>query len=124
MKINNPINSNEKNTTFLVQVFTGIKENFKNRLASAIVIGATALISITGTYILGALAFQYRAADEIFSIKAEVQDIKDGQKRLTDSLGTDLKDNTDALKELKIVNDALEKRVDRMDNKLDQILLK
>ncbi|MGV8142962.1 MAG: hypothetical protein ACP5NS_05015 [Candidatus Pacearchaeota archaeon] len=121
---NKPINSNEKQTTFLVQVFAGIKENFKNRIASTVIIGVTALISVTGTYILGALAFQYRAADEIFSIKAEVQDIKDEQKRLTDNLGNDLKDNTDALKELRITNDALEKRVDRMDNKLDQVLLK
>lgn len=124
MKSHELIQKDEKNTTFLVQVFTGIKENFKNRVASAIVIGITAVVSIITTYILGALAFQYRAADEIFSIKAEVADIKEEQKRITDNLGTDLKDNTDALRELQITNQELEKRVDRMDNKLDQILLK
>lgn len=124
MKPINKSKSSERENMFLVQILTGIKENFKNRIASAIVIGTTAIISIVSSYVLGALAFQYRAADEIFSIKAEVADIKEEQKRITDSLGKDLKDNTDALKELQITNQELEKRVDRMDNKLDQLLLK
>lgn len=116
--------SNEIRTSFVIQLFTGIKENFKNRLASSIVIVTTAVISIAITYVGGALAFQYRAADEIFSIKAEVQDVKQEQKRVADNLVVELGSNTDTLKELKINNDNLEKRIDRMETKIDQLLLR
>lgn len=122
----NPINptQNEQSNNFIVQVFAGIKENFKNRVASAITIGITAIFSIAITYVGGALAFQYRAADEIFTIKAEVSDLKTETKQLREDFNDYLQSNSDTLKELLLKNTEMEKRVDRIDNKLDQLLLK
>lgn len=110
--------------SFLNEISEQIKKNFVNRAASSITIFISALIGAAIAYVGGALAFQYTAADKIFEVEAAISSIQDELKDNRTEFNDFLSENGDNQQELILKGIEFEKRLDRMETKLDQLLLR